>query len=230
MAKLLFGAIVTKAVGKLGGHCFRIKGNVQILQRNPYCNNYNVVVKNPAIAPIQKAFKGWSSLTPGQQNIWKENALTIPKKDRFGNNRTFSGRDLYTSCTINNLVSGQPEPDVNKFDNKIPDPTTKRIVMLRYDEVSGAVNLIDQTYQSNGYLTIGAKRVYSSSNNFKPEAIKKVISFFNDEDRAQLIYASILNSGIEIFEGDHFNISIFTTTTSGIKSVTQVFNVQVVQE
>lgn len=120
MAKLLMGAIVTKAVGKLNGHCFRINRSTQILQRNPLPPRSRINQNNASMRSIRTVFGYWKNIAPEDKTLWAGFASANPVPDRFGNLKTLTARQYWTKAALPSLRAGLGYPYASVFNPSIP--------------------------------------------------------------------------------------------------------------
>lgn len=104
--KVQFGAIITGARGKIGGH---------YLSRNHY-GNFQGTIKTPANpqTSYQQDYRNnflylttqWKNLTYEQQRSWIDNVNDFPKTDVFGNTYYSTGKNLFVSLNMNREIAG----------------------------------------------------------------------------------------------------------------------------
>lgn len=198
MARLLMGSIVTKAVGKIGGHCFRIKGTTQILGRNPNPFKNRAVNQNSAMNVIRTVFSNWKKLVTSQQAAWREIAIANPVPDRFGNPKTLSGREFYSRVNINSLLVGGPDVNAETFINTVPFLDFNDVTI---DTRSSHLSLVELRRPDSGKLAFYIMQIPSLSYNPTPRSIKLIASMNVAEYTSSAAYIAVLDSGFD-FNGD----------------------------
>lgn len=108
MAVIKFGAIVTDARGKLGGHVFgkNQHGNslgtkavkaVNLTQwQARRGNNMNIIIK------------AWNNLSEANKNQWRATALEFPYTNKFGDKKTMNGYNFFVKTQQNRLNASYP--------------------------------------------------------------------------------------------------------------------------
>jgi hypothetical protein len=104
--KVQFGAIITGARGKIGGH---------YLSRNHY-GNFQGTIRTPANpqTSYQQDYRNnflylttqWKNLTYEQQRSWIDNVNDFPKTDVFGNTYYSTAKNLFVSLNMNREIAG----------------------------------------------------------------------------------------------------------------------------
>ena len=106
MAVIKLGSIVTDIAGSIGGTTFRRTSTGHAVY-----NKQGRQVKS-AFAPASRKnalgniFASWYLLSESEQNQWNTNASKYPLKDKFGNTKYLTGRQLYTKLNAQLLPAG----------------------------------------------------------------------------------------------------------------------------
>lgn len=115
MAVIKLGSIVTDIAGSIGGTTFRRTSTGHAVY-----NKQGRQVKS-AFAPASRKnelgniFADWYNLSEGERAQWEKNASVYPLKDKFGNTKYLTGRQLYTKLNAQ-LLPANAKSDVNSFD------------------------------------------------------------------------------------------------------------------
>lgn len=119
MASIKYSGLVTDIKGSIGGTTFKGTRQGAVIQ--------NKVTKPPTTANGAKITKadagrmqrniatnvfGWKSLDADQRNAWDMAAPSYPFKDKFGNEYTPSGYQLYQSVNSDLLLIEEPTIDI----------------------------------------------------------------------------------------------------------------------
>ena len=124
MAVIKLGSISTDIAGSIGGTTFRRTSTGHAVY-----NKQGRQVKS-AFAPASRKnelgniFASWYLLSEAEQNQWSKNATTYPLKDKFGNTKYLTGRQLYTKLNAQLLPAGQTSA-VDRFDPFVELAETK---------------------------------------------------------------------------------------------------------
>lgn len=106
MATFKLGAIITDIRGSIAGTTIRRTPNGHIMY-----NKQGTQIKS-AFAPASKKnelsniFKAWGELDKAKQTAWSENALLYPIKNKFGDSKFLTGRQLFTKLNGQLLPTG----------------------------------------------------------------------------------------------------------------------------
>lgn len=224
MARILMGAIVTKAVGKIGGMCFRIKNQTQILQRNPNPFKNRAINANSAMGIIRYVFTRWSYLNAGDKRQWGIIALNNPRSDRFGNSTTLSARDFFNMSNINTLLVGLPIIDPYEWEAFTP---WLNCDFIRVNTTIPSIELNNYDYDTNCRLAIYRKRVNSIAVNPIASSLK-LMAFINTQDYdGEFLWNTVAAAGYTWAPGQLYSVGIRCITTSGVVSPMIQFTIEV---
>jgi hypothetical protein len=224
MARLLMGAIVTKAVGKIGGMCFRIKNQTQILQRNPNPFKNRAINFNPAMAVIRFVFGSWKNQTTRQQSDWARIAASNPVIDRFGNAKNLSNRQFFNMSNVNAQLVGLAAVVVEDWENFVPYLTFDDIQITNLD---GKIELTNYDYDTTCRMAIYARRVSNSSNNPIPSSLQLIAWIETQDYDATALYIAVENAGYHFQSLQWYSVGLRCITTSGVVSPMIQYTIQV---
>lgn len=100
MAVLQYGAVVTEIKGSLGGHTFKKQGSSYVIQMKSPGFSKSKQLLNPALGYAGFIFQQWIQLPDTSKEAWNNEALLVTFKDKFGNDVSISGRDLFTKLNL----------------------------------------------------------------------------------------------------------------------------------
>lgn len=100
MAVLQYGAIVTEIKGSLGGHTFKKQGSSFVIQMKSPGFSKSKQLLNPALGYAGFIFQQWIQLPDTSKEAWNNEALLVTFKDKFGNDVSISGRDLFSKLNL----------------------------------------------------------------------------------------------------------------------------------
>jgi hypothetical protein len=224
MARLLMGAIVTKAVGKIGGMCFRIKNQTQILQRNPNPFKNRAINNNPAMGLIRLVFSQWKYQSDAEKTLWGVIAVNNPIRDRFGNLKTLSNREFFNRSNINTRLVGYGGVNVEDWESFTPWLNADNI---RIQTNTQTIEIVNYDFDTNTRLAFYARRVNNGSNNPIPSSIQ-LIAFINTQDYdAHTLWNAVAAAGYIFTPYKFYSVGIRCITTSGVQSPMLQFTTQV---
>lgn len=115
--KAKFGAIVVDGRGKLGGHVFAKNRSGNYMRTKVTPVNPQTTYQQAQRSAFGSLSSGWSGLTPAQRADWNGAVEDFQKTDIFGDLKSPTGKNLYTSLNRNLLNAGEsiltvpPSPD-----------------------------------------------------------------------------------------------------------------------
>lgn len=217
MANIKLGAIITDIAGSVGGSTFRrtpagiVMYNKQGRQIKSAFATYS---QKNAIAEV---FRGWNTLDAFSKELWSDNAKLYPVKDKFGNDKILTGRQLFTKLNTQ-LLPVQSISDVVTFDPLLYAPI---VYFGNFDISEETFQLSWSGTQSNVYLLVSMYQVRNGGSS-KPTAKFRRTFWTLDPGNAPVdIYSSVLEQFPYIKAGDNFGINIQWMNLSGIISSVQ---------
>jgi len=221
MAKLLMGAIVTRAVGKIGGHAFRLRGTTQILQRTAFSRKRNVSVTNKAMPVIKQVFKSWNTINAASKNAWKALAQNVIVIDRFGNPTGITGRGLFSKSNISAILADFPAVDPLTWNGTVPTLETSGVTIS-----VGADKIILEDLQMSGadHFIFGIKRVANDNVFLQASQIPTLLTMPRADYTAADLYSAVVGLDYILIIGQRHCIKIQAVTSSGVASPALIFN------
>jgi hypothetical protein len=223
MARLLMGAIVTKAVGKIGGQCFRIKNQTQILQRNPNPFKNRAINQNSAMGVIRKVFTSWSRISSTERDLWTTIASVNPQPDRFGNMVTLSGRDYFNQANINVGLVGMSNIDPRSYINTVPYLYFSSIDL---NLAEGVIDLVDLELTIDGQMAIYIREVTNQANNPIASSLKLIAYMQASIYDGATMYFLCNAAGFHFYPNRWYSIACRVISASGVTSPYIQFTVQ----
>lgn len=151
--KILFGAVVVDARGRLNGHVFKKTAFGNSITALALPRSKNNWTQNVALSRNVAILQGWNKLTPLAKSQWAAFAQANPLTNSFGVLRALNAKAMYTKCTH---MYSYPEIDVVPVDvaSNINPPC--EIVPLGVDGETGFLSwetsLISDTFQLVVYV------------------------------------------------------------------------------
>lgn len=222
MAKLLMGAIVTKAVGKLGGHCFRLHGSTQVLQRTAYSANHNTTVVNPSMNLLRTVFGLWSFVPISVRKDWGKLANDNPTVDRFGNPKILSARGFYTRSQIALLMAEMDMLLPSDFRPAVPPQSVTSILINTNSSVFDLTGVLTPTFST---LRISVRLAPSSFALPSAQTFSRFASMRLSAYSPTTLFTEISGNQIILQPERNYAVCLFFVSQSGISSPRAVFNV-----
>lgn len=147
MASVKFGAIVTDAKGKLGGHVFQKGNQSRVLRTNFKPRQVYSWTRGRTQQIVNDAITNWSKLTFAQKNEWDRVAPQFLFENKFHDALTLTGRNLYIKLWNNcrrraRILPNDPSGIYSMvitpvMSNAYWDLATSRLVMVGEDSAPG---------------------------------------------------------------------------------------------
>ena len=115
MAVIKLGSIVTDIAGSIGGTTFRRTSTGHAAYNKQGRQVKSAFAKASRKNELGNIFSSWYNLTDNEREQWALNASTYPLKDKFGNAKYLTGRQLYTKLNAQ-LLPAKATSNVNSFD------------------------------------------------------------------------------------------------------------------
>ncbi len=115
MAVIKLGSIVTDIAGSIGGTTFRRTSTGHAVYNKQGRQVKSAFAKASRKNELGNIFSNWYNLSDREREQWAKNASTYPLKDKFGNTKYLTGRQLYTKLNAQ-LLPANGTSDVNSFD------------------------------------------------------------------------------------------------------------------
>lgn len=170
MALIKFGAVVTDARGKLGGHVFTKTRNGNTLRTKVTPANPRTTDQQLVRSRLGALSSGWSQLTEAQRLSWQNAVAAWQSTNIFGDIVNPSGKNLYVKLNINLVNVGEPQIQV------APLPAEMPVLDVTVSNTSATGPEIDVT--GGGIDFIGVLRATSPQNQglFNPSGRFRQIS------------------------------------------------------
>lgn len=223
MATFKLGAIITDMQGSISGTTIRRTPNGHIMY-----NKQGTQIKS-AFAPASKKnkianiFRGWGELSKEQQDKWKDNAKLYPVKDKYGETKILSGRQLYTKLNTQLLPIGLNSNE-KAFDTFVENPA---IVIGECNTITGTFEISWGGTFTSQYILVSIYRIRKKGSvkphaHFKRSEVKPVTNSDSID-----IYTAFTNTFPLAQIGEEYGVNIQFCNASGIVSSVQAFTFQV---
>ena len=145
MAVIKLGSIVTDIAGSIGGTTFRRTSTGHAVYNKQGRQVKSAFAKASRKNELGNIFSSWYNLTENEREQWALNASVYPLKDKFGNTKYLTGRQLYTKLNAQ-LLPAKQTSDVKSFDPFVELADTQ---LETFDISSGELSLyIDGQFDS----------------------------------------------------------------------------------
>ena len=106
MAVIKLGSIVTDIAGSIGGTTFRRTSTGHAVYNKQGRQVKSAFSKASRKNQLGNIFSNWYNLSESEREQWALNASTYPLKDKFGNTKYLTGRQLFTKLNAQLLPAG----------------------------------------------------------------------------------------------------------------------------
>lgn len=177
MAVIKLGSIVTDIAGSIGGTTFRRTSTGHAVYNKQGKQVKSAFAKASRKNELGNIFSSWYNLTENEREQWALNASVYPLKDKFGNTKYLTGRQLYTKLNAQ-LLPAKAKSDVKNFD---PFVELAPVNIYGFDINDNALNLyVDGTFGKQ-YIFISIYQLRRRGRvkphaHFKRTAVKVVLS------------------------------------------------------
>lgn len=148
MALLKLSGMITKISGKVGGSVLGTSNSGAYIKQNAYAVNKNSVSQQSKKSNIGSISAMWRSLSPSQQQDWKDMAPSYPYVNRVGDTVEYTGYALFLKMNNNLKVIG-----VNAITTPLP-PVTPVINIISFGAFENLLMRIDWTNGSEDNAVI----------------------------------------------------------------------------
>lgn len=115
MAVIKLGSIVTDIAGSIGGTTFRRTSTGHAVYNKQGRQVKSAFAKASRKNELGNIFSNWYNISESEREQWAINASTYPLKDKFGNTKYLTGRQLFTKLNAQ-LLPANAASDVKSFD------------------------------------------------------------------------------------------------------------------
>ena len=145
MAVIKLGSIVTDIAGSIGGTTFRRTSTGHAVYNKQGRQVKSAFAKASRKNELGNIFSSWYNITETEREQWAMNASKYPLKDKFGNTKYLTGRQLFTKLNAQ-LLPANSTSAVNSFDPFVELADTQ---LETFDISSSELSLyIDGTFDS----------------------------------------------------------------------------------
>lgn len=100
MARILFGPLVSAVKGSISGVTFQNNTSGTIARNRPRPSKSSTVKQSQSHAALQNLLYQWQNITQDQREQWNQFAAAWPKENKFGESKTLTGMNYFTSVNF----------------------------------------------------------------------------------------------------------------------------------
>lgn len=222
MANIKLGAIITDIAGSVGGSTFRRTPAGIVLynkQGRQIKSAFSEFSRKNAIAVI---FRGWEELIPSEKEQWAVCANLYPVKNKFGEEKNLTARQLYTKLNAQ-LLPVQSFSDVSNFSTILFAPV---VYFQPLDISSESFILSWDGTASQSYLLVSMYQIRKNGSAKPTKAFRRTYWANGPGNGPVDIYYSVLEQFPYLKAGDTFGINVQWMNQSGIISSVQSATVE----
>ncbi len=107
MARITYGVIVTEIKGSIGGVTFQKNPSGSIIRSRPTLSKSSTTKQTLSHQKLGVLLFEWQNITQAQRDLWNDFALAWTKVNKFGETKTLTGLNWFTSCNWFRLALNQ---------------------------------------------------------------------------------------------------------------------------
>lgn len=108
MARIVYAPLVSEITGSIGGLTFQNNPSGHIVRLRPHISRSSTAKQTTAHAKLGNLLFQWQSLTGAERSLWNVFAKVWPKENKFGQDKTLTGLNWFTSLNWWRLQLDQP--------------------------------------------------------------------------------------------------------------------------
>lgn len=97
MARVLFGPLVTAVKGSIGGVTFQNNPSGSIIRSRPHVSKASTIKQMASHSELANLLYLWQQITQDERDEWNSFAATWTKENKFGESKTLTGLNWFTS-------------------------------------------------------------------------------------------------------------------------------------
>jgi hypothetical protein len=224
MAKIKFGAIVTDARNKLGGHVFSKNRAGAYLRTLVTPTNPQTQAQTSVRALFGQISQGWSSLTELQRNAWREAVELWQRTDIFGDLKRPTGKALHQRLNQQAVTAGYPQI------NNVPDLASveSNIASLAVMSVSSGLLATDLSPGSgNSRVMFFATPQLTQGTKFVKNKLRLITTQLDNALDDGTLYAAYVQKFGTPAEGDNIYLAVKYVNATGNSTPLQTLKITV---
>lgn len=226
MATIKLGAIITSIAGSVGGSTFRRGSNFISIYNKQNRQSKSSSNVNSRIGQISHIVKLWSGLSQLDRESWESESRRFIFLDKFGNEKTLTGRQLFNKLNGQLLPAGGFNSNASRIDSTVSVPLIKTI---ECSLSHGVINIvfINPIFDSRTYFKF-IRRANHSQNYISPSHKVDHVDRMGGNDAKNLFF--FINKQFQgITAGQMFTVQVFNINTFGFMSPGQSITFTVVE-
>lgn len=224
MATIQLGTVITNIAGSVGGQTFRRNGNTITLANKTKGVSRNATLQNLALFQIRQFAQNWNKLSQDDKRIWGTYSTYFLFPDKFGNQRSLSGRMFYIKIQGWNNAIPRTQLDPSEITS-----FTDNLYLTNFN-INTALNAINLTVAGGtdaNYILIQAE-IFTK--NIKAEKFTRRKIIFVAQIFAPYmynIYDEVLAQFPNLKIGDYLRIYISSQNSKGFRTPCMAYLQQV---
>jgi phage-related tail protein len=224
MAKIKFGAIVTDASGKLGGHVFSKNRAGSYLRTKASPTNPRSTFQMWVRALFAQITSAWSGLTQEQRNSFNSKVDDYQKTNVFGDLKSLSGKALFQKLNNNLLLTDQEMI----LTCPSPSPYANIALMSAVGDVSGnAFDVATLGTATGEKVVISATPLLSQGTKFVKNDLRQIAVVSGGVDATINIFASYTARFGALVAGANIMVGLHVVNAQGIASPMQLIKADI---
>lgn len=130
MARILYGPLVTSVKGSISGVTFQGNPSGSIIRSRPHLSRVSTNKQTASHASLNNLIYLWGTITQPQRDSWNEYAAVWTKINKFGQSKTLTGLNWFTSLNYWRLLLGYPFFSVPPGHNTPQSPPSFTLIIL----------------------------------------------------------------------------------------------------
>lgn len=224
MATIKLGAIISDIAGSVGGTTFR-RGTSSIAMYNKPKRQFRSSLNpNSVKNKLGNIMSVWSREPKEVRADWEAQSQLFPFKDKFGNDKFLTGRQLYIKLRSQKMIIGDSAVNPNTLNGSISAVS----ISSTYSSLSSEQVYINYTEEiQEPYTCFKFIRRKNSACNYinKKVKIDKVVDIAGDSSTN--IYVYLVEKFGTINAGETFTIVVFNLNDSGFVSAQAQTNITI---
>lgn len=221
MARVQFGALITEITGSIGGFTFQKNSSGNVIRLRPTGKKKQSDKQTAQQAQLTSVLSAWQNLTFVQKQLWNDYAFLYPKTNAYGQTKSVTGLNWFTSINQNLKLISQPQVQEPPLHLLPIAPGTYNFLLTSDTFKIIFVPVFNPTTES---LLIRATRPLSSTS----QALQKdfrLIHVLNSPPFSEIDLKGIWSNYFNIpyppsSDGDCYNIAIMVQTCHKISGLT----------
>lgn len=225
MATIKLGMLVTQIAGSIGGTTFRRGANFICMQNKTKGASKSKTLQNKALIQLGSISSQWSALSASEQSDWVDASLLFQFPDKFGDLKYLSGRQLFIKIANFTANVSEPIPDPNTLSSTVGTST----IFFGLIELNGPA-FIELTESVPATLVVISAELIKFIGQAPTFTRREIILFDYPDVNLEIDINTAINTKFPTLAvGNIVRLYYYTQNSSGFKSLTQFFDINVTE-